>query len=223
MIKLDKDFMRSPFWHSPEGTHIFIKCLLSSDHPTYTTRWGKGVYTIERGQFQVSPKAWSREMDISKNSLRYWIDKLIEWGYLTGHPEGHTLGRTGGFASVYAINPTFYKRHTSKVTRQVSALPDSASTLDINSKKLIKKEKIIQEGILRGDELRAEMMAFATSKGFPAELGAQAFEYYEAMGWKDNNGKPVKSWKGKLIGVWFKPDRKLTTITKENLWEPQVR
>ena len=30
-------------------------------------------------------------------------------------------------------------------------------------------------------------------------------DYYEAAGWKDQSGKPVKSWKQKMIAVWEKP------------------
>lgn len=31
------------------------------------------------------------------------------------------------------------------------------------------------------------------------------WDYYEAAGWKDQSGKPVKSWKQKMIAVWEKP------------------
>lgn len=33
----------------------------------------------------------------------------------------------------------------------------------------------------------------------------QFWDYYEAEGWKDQSGKPVKSWKQKMIAVWEKP------------------
>ena len=30
-------------------------------------------------------------------------------------------------------------------------------------------------------------------------------DYYEAAGWKDQSGKPVKNWKQKMIAVWERP------------------
>ena len=33
----------------------------------------------------------------------------------------------------------------------------------------------------------------------------QFWDYYDSAGWKDQTGKPVKSWKQKMIAVWEKP------------------
>jgi len=59
-----------------------------------------------------------------------------------------------------------------------------------------------------------EVKEFVKSKGYSEECAIKAFDYYEAMYWKDNNGKQVKSWKGKIIAIWLKPEYKLTE--KEN-------
>lgn len=50
---------------------------------------------------------------------------------------------------------------------------------------------------------------FAKSKGYSEECAVKAWDYYDAMEWKDSEGKAVKSWKGKLIAVWFKPEYKI--------------
>lgn len=55
-----------------------------------------------------------------------------------------------------------------------------------------------------------EVISFVRSKGYSDECAQKAFDYYEAMEWKDNNGKQVKSWKGKIIAIWLKPEYKLT-------------
>ena len=39
-----------------------------------------------------------------------------------------------------------------------------------------------------------------------AGLAERAFKGYEASGWIDSTGKPVKCWKSKLQHVWFRPD-----------------
>lgn len=50
-----------------------------------------------------------------------------------------------------------------------------------------------------------EVRTYATSKGYP-DFDAQKFiDYYEAGDWHDSRGKPVRSWKQKLLAVWLKP------------------
>jgi hypothetical protein len=36
----------------------------------------------------------------------------------------------------------------------------------------------------------------------------KAFDYYEAANWHDSKGNPVKNWKQKMQGVWFKDENK---------------
>lgn len=54
-----------------------------------------------------------------------------------------------------------------------------------------------------------EMIAYAKLKGYNEQCAITAFEYYTEMGWIDANKKQIKSWKAKLISVWFKPEHKI--------------
>lgn len=38
--------------------------------------------------------------------------------------------------------------------------------------------------------------------------GERAWNYYNDAGWKDSTGKPVKNWKQKMRGVWFRDENK---------------
>lgn len=53
-----------------------------------------------------------------------------------------------------------------------------------------------------------EAIGWGEDKGFPVKLVERAWNYYDAAGWCDRNGKPVKAWKNKFINVW---------LTKENI------
>lgn len=52
---------------------------------------------------------------------------------------------------------------------------------------------------------------FAFEKGYTKQIGKTAFEYYsnQEPPWTDRNGKQVKSWKSKMIAVWFKDEYKI--------------
>ena len=54
-----------------------------------------------------------------------------------------------------------------------------------------------------------EVMEYFFEKGYESLPGATAWEYYNELGWKDSNDKPIKNWKAKMLSVWMKPENKL--------------
>jgi predicted adenine nucleotide alpha hydrolase (AANH) superfamily ATPase len=54
-----------------------------------------------------------------------------------------------------------------------------------------------------------EVIQYFLDNGYTQESGIKAFRYYSAGNWKDSEGKPVKNWKQKMQGVWFKDENKL--------------
>lgn len=50
------------------------------------------------------------------------------------------------------------------------------------------------------------MREYFRENGYRPDVGSQAFKYYDEAGWKDSTGKPVKNWKQKMRGVWFRDD-----------------
>ncbi len=57
-----------------------------------------------------------------------------------------------------------------------------------------------------------ETLDYFKEKGY--NNGKRAWEYYEASNWKDSTGKPVKSWKGKMIAVWMRDEFKISKSVK---------
>jgi hypothetical protein len=52
-----------------------------------------------------------------------------------------------------------------------------------------------------------EFRAYCVENGF-GEIADRAFKGYEAGGWRDSQGKQIKSWKQKLQHVWFREENK---------------
>lgn len=63
---------------------------------------------------------------------------------------------------------------------------------------------------------KIEVMAYFIQKGYSEISAIKFFDYYEAAQWKDGNGKQVKNWKQKAIGVWFRDENKIKTTTASN-------
>jgi hypothetical protein len=56
-----------------------------------------------------------------------------------------------------------------------------------------------------------EVKEFFKEKGFKEEIAIRAWSGYDAAGWIDTNGKPVRNWKQKMINVWFTEENRSTT------------
>ena len=53
-----------------------------------------------------------------------------------------------------------------------------------------------------------EVIAYFIEKGYKTEIAKRAFLYYSEQNWHDSTGKAIKSWKGKMVAVWFKEENK---------------
>jgi hypothetical protein len=64
-----------------------------------------------------------------------------------------------------------------------------------------------------------EVVLFFQSKGYKVDAAKKFWSYYDSADWKDSNGKLVKNWKQKAIGVWFKSENAeiQTTIAGMNI------
>ena len=58
---------------------------------------------------------------------------------------------------------------------------------------------------------------YFVSNGFKKEIGANAFNYYSIADWKDSKGKPVKNWKQKMQGNWFRDEHKIKETTTNKI------
>jgi hypothetical protein len=56
--------------------------------------------------------------------------------------------------------------------------------------------------------LLGEVIEYFSTNGYSEQSATTAFNYYAAADWVDSKGNNVKSWKQKMISVWFKPDNK---------------
>ncbi len=53
-----------------------------------------------------------------------------------------------------------------------------------------------------------EVISYFKQNGYKTEAAMKAHKYYTEMNWHDSTGKAIKSWKGKMVAVWFKDENK---------------
>jgi len=68
---------------------------------------------------------------------------------------------------------------------------------------------------------RDNILDYFVKHGYRADVADKAWMYYSQAGWKDSNGKQIKNWKQKMVGVWFKDENKAPVIKQQdptNVW-----
>ena len=53
-----------------------------------------------------------------------------------------------------------------------------------------------------------EVKEYFIKNGYPETMALRFFNGYDAAGWRDSKGNPVRSWKQKAHHVWFKEENK---------------
>lgn len=56
--------------------------------------------------------------------------------------------------------------------------------------------------------LLSDVQDYFKENGYSIESANKAYNYYASSNWVDSKGDKVKSWKQKMIGVWFKEENK---------------
>jgi hypothetical protein len=64
---------------------------------------------------------------------------------------------------------------------------------------------------------KQQVEEFFVSSGYRKEVGENAFNYYSIADWKDSKGKPVKNWKQKMQGNWFRDEHKIKETTTNKI------
>ena len=102
------------------------------------------------------------------------------------------------------INPTYNINKNNNINK------DNMHTLFSDIPLNTKKEKKKSSDKKRKEKPTIEeVIAYFKENGYSDEAAKKAFAYYDAANWHDASGKPVRSWKQKMISVWFREENKV--------------
>ena len=91
--------------------------------------------------------------------------------------------------------------------------PESLISCGVKGGSKEKRKENKRESIIKPPTFE-DVRAYVEEKGLP--IDAQVFiDYYEAGGWKDSKGQPVKNWKQKAI-TWARHGKRRTSPKKES-------
>jgi len=79
--------------------------------------------------------------------------------------------------------------------------------VDVNTHSIV-KDRIEKKSRVFIAPTQKEVIEYFKENGYSEQAALKAFKYYNQGGWKDRDGKQVKNWKQKMIGVWFNEENK---------------
>ena len=170
---------------------------------------------LKRGQISTSYNeiqdglSWKigyRKMRYEKHQIQRSIRVLTKATMVTTAKAIHGMVITVLNFNKYQT-PKNYESHSESYNENTTkAIPTllykKEESKNIKSKKFIPPSQIDVEN-------------YFLENGYKSESAIKAFNYYDCAGWKDSNGKSVKSWKQKMRGVWFKEENELPAKTEK--------
>jgi uncharacterized protein DUF4373 len=97
---------------------------------------------------------------------------------------------------------------------------DTGTQSKVKKRKVEKNKEEKKEKKKLTPPTQSEVVQYFLENGYTENSGIKAFKYYSEGKWKDSRGQPVRNWKQKMRGVWFKdenfiPNQHITTESEE--------
>lgn len=126
------------------------------------------------------------------------------------------------YGRVYLKIPTFIELADNWAKRQLCSNSVATTAIEVEEEvEVEKKKKYIRKKEVFIPPAFEELETYCKENGY-GNIALKIYNYYKAGNWKDASGKPVKSWKQKLQGVWFKPENQDQKSITEQLIEEGV-
>jgi hypothetical protein len=207
-----------------------IDLLLKEDHPTELIALYTFYYYTSKWQKTDQPKATDNfcEQGLSMGRDRFTRAKqtLTRLGLIEQISSKDQYGKINGwFIRVNFIwTKDSVKKAINDQTVENSSLVEKNQTVDFplsgkteinalssnninalssNNKKINKKEKTFIPPLLE------EVVEYFSTKGYTKQAAEKAYDYYSIANWIDSKGNPVRNWKQKMIGNWFKNEYRI--------------
>jgi len=182
-------------------------CLLKANHEKdYKQVVGFQEIVLQPGQFIFGRKKAAGETGLSEQQIRTCLTFLKKY-------ENLTIKTTNKFSIVSIINWGRYQYKENEINQQSNQHVTSsqpASNHKQEHKNIITEEEKKKKPKKKfTPPTKEETQQYFFNNGYTKKSGLKAWQYYDAGNWKDSTGKPVKSWKQKMRGVWFKDENKI--------------
>lgn len=219
-IRLHRQIKDHWIWQDPVKFQWWLDLLLSANYAPAKVLIGSKLIDCDRGQTIRSLTQWAQRWHTSKDSTRNFLTLLKNDGMINTENMVKTTRIT-------ICNYDSYNTDSHDSQTQAKRKTNASQTLPIHKQEELiiteeeQKEEISKRvgKVIFSPPTLSEVKDYFKEKGYTESSAIKAFNYYEAGNWKDSKGTPVKSWKQKMHGVWFKDENKVTINGKKPYYD----
>lgn len=197
-ILLSRQILKSDIWRKPpEYLKIFLHILLNVNHTDGKFPRGSNFFNFADSKPSGVTKdqiykflAWSRRKDVNILATQKTTRGIII--KVNNYDKYQSLEN-------YKRQDTQQDNGNTPATQE----QDNGNTINNNDNNDKKENNIINIGEKKKftPPTLEEIKDYCLKRKNGVDP-QRFFDYYEAGGWKDSKGKPIKSWKQKMIAVW---------------------
>lgn len=185
-------------------------CLLKANHEKdYKQVIGFQEIKLQPGQFIFGLHKASDETGLSVQKIRTCLSFLKKYKNLT-------IKSTNKFSIITIINWGTYQKESLAPNKQSNKQVTSGQQAGNNKQEPknqrteeVKKTKAKKTFVPPTEN---DVVLYFKEKGYTSESARKAFMYYASNNWHDSRGNKIKSWKQKMIGVWFNDENKIPVV-----------
>lgn len=190
-IVINKKIRKWRYYHNPTARSLWLYILLETN---WKNQYNRDGILVPRGSLLRSERTMAEESGLSRNTVRYWLKKLVESGEITIQKTTHQ------YSVINVVNYSKYQDYTQSnhpVNHPPTEPPTEPPTGPDRTKRT-KRTKETREGT-KGfvPPTLEEVIAFARSVGYPQHKAEKFFRYYSGTDWKAGK-KRLTNWQEKL-------------------------
>ncbi len=215
-IKYYRKSLDNPLFKNIPTWHFWDYCLLKASISERDIFISGKIIKLLPGSFVFGRKVAAEETGLSEQQIRTCIKNLKKCQNLT-------IKSTKQFSIISITNWDSYQNQNDSSNQQINqrATNEQPTSNHIQECKESKECKEVKKKIKKKKQSFSpptleDVKSYFLANGFSEAAGTKAWNYYQAANWIDVKGNPVKNWKQKMIGVWFKDENKINGKINSN-------
>lgn len=202
-IKLYDKIREHFIWQNAEYLKWWLDLLFSASYRQKKILINGRVLTLEAGEFHTSELALSKRWYVDRKTVRRFLS-LLEEQKMVALKKSRADGTTLKILNYAAYQAVFIPPEEDKKESGRDKKTDKKADITIEPQNERQKDKEREDAPASSQKKapappsREEVRSYCRGRKSPVDPD-RFFDYFDAGGWIDSKGKPVQSWKQKLI------------------------
>ena len=212
-IKLHRKISENPIWTSEKFTRgqAWVDLILLANHDRGFFYCRDHKIEVDRGDVGWSALKLSTRWKWSRSKVVRFLNDLEKEQQIRQQ-------KSKSYSIITIINYDQYQKneHQGKQQKSISRASEKHQANTNKNDKNDKNDKKKNIGKKFIPPTEQDVVKFFIENNYSESSAKKAFSYYNEGNWKDSRGQPVKNWKQKMRGVWFKDNNKTSRGDSHN-------